>query len=394
MNNLGHPLPPGPLVFLSITLLALLIPAPQALEGMIDVGPSDSAILKGNFATAIVMDAATGEVLVAKRPDDQRQPASMTKMMTELLIMERIAEGDIALADQVTVSARASRMGGSQVYLKDGEVFTVEELLMALAIHSGNDAAVALAEYHAGTVEAFIELMNLRATELNMRATIFHSVHGLPPGWRQKPDLTSAYDMALLGRELSKHPQALKWASMKTAPFRDGEFTLYNSNKLIGTFRGLDGLKTGYHHRAGFCLTATAIQKGQRLIAVVMGATDNQARSAETARLLSYAFNLYTHVTLITPENQTIAPPLPIEDGEAREITLAYAEPMSVSVRKDQVDLVILEKRISEPLAAPIEAGEVVGTAVALLNGRTLGEVPIVAAEPVARGSLLQRIMH
>lgn len=394
MNKLGRLTPFRIPRSLAIAVLVLLVPGVGALEGMIDVGPSGAAILKGDFATAVVMDAVTGEILVAKRPHDRRQPASMTKMMTELLVLERIAEGDIALTDEVTVSARASRMGGSQVYLKEGEIFTVEELLMALAIHSGNDAAVALAEYHAGTVEAFIVLMNQRAAELNMRDTIFHSVHGLPPGWRQKPDLTSAYDMALLGCELVKYPEALTWASTKTAPFRNGEFTLYNSNKLIGTFRGLDGLKTGYHHRAGFCLTATAIQMEQRLIAVVMGAPDNNARSAETARLLSYAFNLYTRVTLIPQENQNLADPLPVEDGAAREVALAYATPMTVSVRKDQVDLIVLEERFPQPLSAPIEAGEVVGTAVALLQGRTLSEVPIVAAETVARGSILQRIMH
>jgi D-alanyl-D-alanine carboxypeptidase (penicillin-binding protein 5/6) len=300
--------------------------------------PDAAAAMEGQFASAIVIDADTGEVLLAKEPHGRRQPASMLKMMTELIVLERVAEGDISLAEQVTVSAHASKMGGSQVYLKHNETFPVVELLKALAIHSANDAAASLAEHVAGSVEAFIDLMNSRARELGMRDTEFHSVHGLPPGRGQKPDMTSVYDMALLGRELIGHPLALEWSAQQTAPFRDGAFTLYNPNKLVGKYRGLDGLKTGYHNQSGYCVTATAIQKGKRLISVVMGSPTDAARATETTRLLSYGF--------------------------------------------------------TEKMQAPIEAGQEVGKGVAVLDGHVLGEVSIVTIEAVPRGNWLDRLFH
>ena len=168
----------------------------------------------------------------------RRQPASMLKMMTELIVLEHIAEGDVKMDDKVKVSAKASNMGGSQVYLKHSEVFTVEELLQALAIHSANDAAVALAEHLAGSTEAFIDLMNMRAQDLGMADTDFRTVHGLPPGWKQKPDLTTARDLAILGRELVKYPEALEWASTKTAPFRGRQVHPLQSQQAGGQLPG------------------------------------------------------------------------------------------------------------------------------------------------------------
>jgi len=370
-------------------LLALLslVPYAAAQEGL-------PASLDGKFASAIVIDAYSGEVLIAQNPDLRRQPASMVKMMTELLILEQIESGGMSLEDRVSVSARASRMGGSQVYLKEGEVFTVEELLMALAIHSANDAAASLAEFHAGSIAAFLDLMNLRARELGMTGTAFHSVHGLPPGWKQKPDLTCARDMATLARELVTHPEALRWASIPTAPFRNGEFTLYNSNKLIGKVRGVDGLKTGYHHRAGFCITVTAQQNGRRLIAVVMGAPNDHARTEEATRLLSHGFNRFTRLTLVERPGQPLGRNLRVDGGREREVPVAYAETLVVTVPRAHTDSVVLEEQLSEKVPAPVAAGQIVGKAVATFAGRTLAEVPIIALETVDRGSLLDRILH
>lgn len=350
--------------------------------------------MQGDFAAALVMDAESGEVLVANSPFEQREPASMVKMMTELLVLERVAVGDITLSDWITVSAHASRMGGSQVYLKQGEQFTVEELLMALAIHSANDAAVALAEYHAGSDEAFVDLMNMRARELGMHRTVFHSVHGLPPGWQQEPDLTCAYDMALLGQELMKHPEAVIWASTKTAKFRDGEFTLYNPNRLIGTYRGLDGIKTGYHAEAGYCLTASAVQKDRRLISVVMGCPADEERASETTRLLSYGFNMFVQLALIEQPGLPLDQPLRIKDGKEREVPVGYGDRLTVFVRRDRTEDVTIEMSLQQDVVAPVEKGQVLGRATAKLGARVLAEVPLVALDAVERGSFWQRLFN
>jgi D-alanyl-D-alanine carboxypeptidase (penicillin-binding protein 5/6) len=318
----------------------------------------------------------------------------MLKMMTELLVLERVAEGDLAMSDSVTVSARASRMGGSQVYLAHNERFTVEELLAALAIHSANDAAVALAEHTAGSVEAFVDLMNYRAQELGMTGSEFHTVHGLPPGRGQQPDMTTARDMAILGRALLQHPEALAWSSVDTAPFRDGEFTLYNPNKLVGTFRGLDGLKTGYHAQAGYCVTATAVQKDLRLLSVVMGCPTDRSRATETTRLLSYGFSLFRQVTLVEAAGQPAEGKVPVKGGKKSDLTVVYAQALHVAVPRERENDIAWRRELSEDVNAPVAKGEKVGEAVAVLDGHELGRVDLLAAETVEKGNWLHRLFH
>ncbi|MHB8078151.1 MAG: D-alanyl-D-alanine carboxypeptidase family protein [Candidatus Krumholzibacteriia bacterium] len=346
----------------------------------------------GDFAAAIVVDAASGEVLMARNPHEQRPPASMTKMMTELVVLEKVAAGELALTDTVTVSGHAAKIGGSQVYLKDGEKFTVEDLLRAVTIHSANDAATALAEHVAGSTDAFVELMNARAQELGMKDTVFHSCHGLPPARGQLSDVSSAFDMALLCKALLAHPESTRWASQAEAPFRGGEFTLHNPNGLVGKFPGLDGMKTGYTVPAGFCLTATAQQRGARLISVVMGAKSGRARAAETARLLTRGFALYTQVKLVDSANKPLEAHVRVKGGAARDVVVAYAKPLSVLVLKGRSGSVVLENRLPDRVTAPLKPGQVVGKAVATLDGKVLGEVPIIALEAVDRGSFLQRL--
>ncbi len=356
--------------------------------------PPPPATLTGDFKAAYVVDADTGWPLVAYHERDRRQPASMLKMMTELLVLERVAEGDLHFDDPVKVSAKASNMGGSQVYLKQGEVFTVRELLMALAIHSANDAAVSLAEHVAGSTEAFVDLMNMRARQLGMADTEFHSVHGLPPGWRQKPDLTTARDLSLLARQLITHPEALEWASMAHAPFRDGKFILTNPNKLVGTYRGLDGLKTGYTGPAGFCVTATAIQKGKRLISVVMGCSSDKARATESTRLLSYGFNMYTQVPLVETAGEPLPEPYPVAGGKVKSATLAYGAPLKVSVLRDFQDRVAIRYELPDKIKAPLPAGTTVGSAEAVFAGHVLGTVPVVTRQDILKGNWLDRLFH
>jgi len=370
--------------------------ATRSVNAAIDAsGESTGPIqLNGDFKAAIVIDADTGEILIAKDPHERLQPASMLKMMTELIVLERIAEGDVSLTDSTTVSARSSRMGGSQVYLKHGEIFSIEELLGALAIHSANDAAVCLAEHVAGSVEAFLDLMNLRALELGMSNTEFHTVHGLPPDRNQQADLTTPYDMAILAQTLVKYPEALKWSSTATAPFRNGKFIMYNPNKLIGKFRGLDGLKTGFHGRAGFCVTATAIQKAKRLISVVMGCPTNSGRATETTRLLSLGFNLYTRTKFVEHALQPLSGVYSVKGGKQKSTILAYGAELELCVPKTRVAEVVLQSDLPEQIPAPISEGDVVGRAVAMLDGHELGSVPIVATESIEKGNWFDRLFH
>lgn len=378
---------------LVMTAATLVLPA-AAQEPSQTAEPAAPAALTGDFKSAIVMDADTGLILVAHEARARRQPASMLKMMTELLVLESIAEGDLKLADEVRVSAKSSKMGGSQVYLKHNEVFTVEDLLKALAIHSANDAAVALAEHLAGSTEAFVDLMNMRARDLGMVDSHFTTVHGLPPGWKQEPDLTSARDMAILGHELVKYPHALEWASTKTAPFRDGEFTLYNPNKLVGNYRGLDGIKTGYTGPAGFCVTASAIQKGKRLISVVMGCSTDKARATETTRLLTYGFNMYTQVPVIAEPGESLQGSVKVKGGKKKTVTVAYGDALTVSVPRNREQDLRIETRIQEPVEAPLAEGVEIGRAVVTLDGVELGSVPLVTAVAVEKGNWLNRLLN
>jgi len=363
----------GVLLFLTLAAICLFPFAALAADGDADQGSESPVTLTGDFKSAIVIDAETGLVLVAANENKRRQPASMLKMMTELLVLEHVAEGDMSLEDKVKVSAKASNMGGSQVYLKHGEVFTVEELLHALAIHSANDAAVALAEHLAGSTDAFIDLMNMRAKDLGLANTVFHTVHGLPPGWRQEPDMTTALDMAHLGLVLVKHPLALEWASTKTAPF---------------------GLKTGFTGPAGFCVTATAIQKGKRLISVVMGCSTDKARATETTRLLTYGFNMYQQVPVIPTAGEALPDPVAVKGGKKKQVAVAYGESLTVSVPKNREDDLVIQNEISEPVQAPLTLGLEVGRAVVLLDGLELGSVPIVTMEEIAKGNWLNRLLN
>lgn len=377
-------LPRAATAALALALLAVALGGAQAAP----------AVLDGDFASAIVIDAETGMTLVAVNERAKRQPASMLKMMTELIVLERVQKGDLSMDELVRVSALASRMGGSQVYLAHNEEFPVEELLHALAIHSANDAAQALAEHVAGSSDAFVDLMNLRAKELGMTDTVFHTVHGLPPGWKQEPDITSARDMAILGRELIRHPVAVEWASTQTMPFRDGKFTLYNPNKLVGKYRGLDGIKTGYTEPAGFCVTASAVQMGKRLISVVMGCSSDKARANETTRLLTYGFNLFTQVPVLAGDGQPLEALVAVKGGKVKEAPVTAGAELVVSVPRDRTGDVVVEYRLQEDAAAPLAAGTEVGQAVALLDGIELGRVPVVLAQDVAKGNWLDRLFR
>ncbi len=250
-------------------------------------------VARNPYLGAVVIDAATGRVLYEDNADAPGYPASVTKLMTFFVVMDRVHAGQLTLETPITVSAEAARTGGSQVYLKQGEVFTVDELLYALMIQSANDAAVALAVHATGSKEAFVELMNAKARELGMANTTFHSPHGLPPGKGQSVDTSTARDLAVLSRELINHGDILRYTSVKERPFRPKSaepFIMRNHNHLLGAMPGCDGLKTGYFTLAGYSLSATVERNGRRIIAVVLGSDQRVARDVKTKELVERGF--------------------------------------------------------------------------------------------------------
>jgi D-alanyl-D-alanine carboxypeptidase (penicillin-binding protein 5/6) len=255
----------------------------------------NGVIARSPYLGAIVVDAANGKVLFEDQADTRGYPASVLKLMDLLIILEKIERKQVSLQDPVVVSARASHTGGSRVWLKEKETFTVDEMLYALMVQSANDAAVALSEKVAGSADAFVELMNHRAKELGMNSTVFHSVHGLPPGRGQEHDVTTARDLSILCRELvSKHPDTLRYTSTRERPFRsnvpDKTVVMRTHNHLLGHVDGCDGLKTGYITQAGFSIAVTASRHGQRIITVVLDSTDLKTRDAKAKELVEKGF--------------------------------------------------------------------------------------------------------
>ncbi|HUR45817.1 MAG TPA: D-alanyl-D-alanine carboxypeptidase family protein [Candidatus Saccharimonadales bacterium] len=251
-------------------------------------------ISRNPYLGAIAIDAVSGRVLFEDQADAKGYPASTLKLMDLLIVLEKIERKEISLQDQVTVSARAAKTGGSQVYLAEREVFSLEDLLYALMVQSANDCAVAIAEKVSGSTEAFVELMNKRAHELGMNNTVFHSVHGLPPGAGQEFDVTTARDFARLCQEILKHPDALRYTSTRERAFRPNAgpktIIMRNHNHLLGKVEGCDGLKTGYITAAGYSIEATAIRNGKRVIVIVLDSADRLVRDAKAAELINKGF--------------------------------------------------------------------------------------------------------
>lgn len=245
------------------------------------------------YLGALLLDADTGKVIFEDNADVTAYPASVLKLMDLLVILEKIEEGTVKLDDMITVDAATSKIGGSQVYLAEKEVFSVEEMLYALMVQSANDAATALAIHVGGSKEGFVQLMNEKAQQLGMKSTIFHSIHGLPPGPGQEPDVTTPRDLSLLCLTLLKRPDTLKYTSVIERPFRPNAkepFIMRNHNHLLSSYAGCDGLKTGFYSAAGYSIAATAQRNGVRVLAIVMGSTNRKTRDAKAAELLSKGF--------------------------------------------------------------------------------------------------------
>lgn len=276
------------------------------------------AKLADPYLGAIVTDADTGQILFEDHSDVKGYPASVLKLMDLLIFLEKINTGAMRLDDKITISAEVSKIGGSQVYLKQNEIFTVDDLLYAFMVQSANDAATALAIHAAGSKEAFVALMNKRAGELGMKSTEFHSIHGLPPEKGQLPDVTTARDIARLARELLKHPESLRYTSCRERWFRPDITKMENHNKLLWSFPGCDGLKTGYFTKAGYSVAATAKRDKGRVIAVILGSSSKNKRDAKTAELLNIGFTKMPAKPAETAVATNAVEELPVEQEAPR----------------------------------------------------------------------------
>ena len=337
--------------------------------------------------SALLMEKQTGTVLFAQDEHTPREPASVTKIMTLLLVMEAIDSGALSYDDVVTGSAHAAGMGGSQIWLKENEQMTVRDLLKAVCIVSGNDAAVALAEHLAGSEDAFVERMNARAQELGMNDTHFVNCTGLPA----ERHLTSAYDIALMSRELIlHHPDIRQFTTVWMDSLRGGESMLVNTNKLIRFYDGATGLKTGSTGSAGYCLSATAEKNGMELIAVVLKGKTSDERFSDAKSLLNYGFSTWSLVT-VTPDE--VLPPVPVMLGVRGTVQPVLTSENALLVEKTLANGLTKEVALAESVAAPVYAGDTLGQlTVRDAAGNTVAELPILAGEDVGHVTFVQML--
>ncbi len=352
------------------------------------VVPSNAVEFTGeiNAKSAILMEQSSGKVLFEYNADEALPPASVTKVMTILLVLEAIDEGKITIDDPVTVSAYATSMGGSQIYLKENEVMSVSDLLKAVVVASANDAAVALAEHLYGTEEAFVARMNERAAELGMVNTNFCNTNGLDD--TDTGHLTSERDFAIMSREDLKHPLIFDYSTIWMDSVRNGEFGLTNTNRLIRFYHGANGLKTGSTSKAGFCISATAERDGMQLIAVIMGAPSRDTRNALAASLLDFGFANYSVRSF---PGQTVNP-VPVKGGTTRSCEASYADASFVTEKSNEETTTQVVYHTS--LRAPVKKGDVVGTVRFLLGSEELGTTDLVAQSDVKQMTFGEILLH
>ena len=357
---------------LAATLLALPVQAAEA-------DPSAAGAPTVDAAGAVLMEKETGTVLYEQNAHDKLEPASVTKVMTLLLVMEAIDSGSLSRDDLVTVSAYAASMGGSQVYLKEGEQMTVNDLLKAVAVASGNDASVALAEHLCGSEEAFVAKMNERAAQLGMTDTCFVNCTGLPAAGH----LTSAYDIALMSRELIlNHPAIREYTTIWMDTLRNGQFQLANTNKLIRFYEGATGLKTGSTDSAGYCLSATAERDGMELIAVILKSPTKDTRTTAATSLLNYGFSNYTLMDVYPSQ---ALPPVDVLLGECDTVQPVLSTSSRILVEKSMVNQVTTQVSLCENVEAPVEAGQKLGEMAVYQGEELVQTIPIVADQAVER---------
>ena len=355
-------------IFVLLVLLAgALLPAVRAAE--LDL-PAPSYVL---------MERSTGEVLLEHNAHERLRPASVTKVMTLLLIMEALDDGRIGWDDMVQTSAAAAAKGGSQIYLEENEQLPLEEMLKSIVVSSANDCACAMAEHIAGSEAAFVEMMNARAEQLGMTDTHFVNCTGLDDEPEAAEHLTTAYDIALMSRALLGHEAIKKYTTIWMDTVRDGQFGLSNTNKLVRFYDGTTGLKTGYTSAAGHCLSASAERNGMELIAVVLHCASSTDRFESAKALLNYGFSNYA---LITPDPGEL-PAVPVTLGASMEITPVLADETPILIDKALAAGVETRVRVNESVTAPVEAGQTLGTLTITSGSQTIAERDLVAPEAV-----------
>lgn len=328
--------------------------------------------LAKNATSAIMLEASTGEIIFQKNVNEKRPPASMTKMMSMLLIMENIEKGNLTFEEEVTASAYASSMGGSQIFLKAGEKMKVEDLLKGIAIGSGNDATVAMAERIAGTEEAFVKLMNDRAKELGLNNTNFKNSTGLDV----ENHYSTAYDMSVIARELVKHKKILEFTGTYEDYLRKDSaspFWLVNTNRLVRFYQGVDGLKTGYTKEAGYCLTSTAEKDNMRLITVVMNEPSTQIRNGETSSMLDYGFNMYSVNKIL--DTDTSLQKSKVELGSVLEVEIVPTEEVKILNNKNSDERNVTYELELNTIKAPVKKGDIVGKIKVYEDNKVINEI-------------------
>lgn len=341
--------------------------------------------LAPNASSVIVIEPTTNEIIYERNSHERRHPASMTKIMTMLLTIEAIENKIINWSDIVTVSENASSMGGSQILLETNEQMTVEDLFKGVAVASGNDAAVALAEKIAGTEEAFVEMMNSKAKELGLKDTNFKNPHGLD----EANHYSSAYDMAIMAKELVKYPKVLEFTSIYEDYLRKGTnraFWLVNTNKLVKFKSGVDGLKTGYTTEAGFCITATAKINDMRIITVVMGEPDSKTRNADVSSVFDYVYAQYGLKTIV--DENTILDTVTIEKGKTEKVEIISKEKVTDLYKKTDGEKNLTYELLIDKIKAPIKNGDVVGKLVLKENNLEIKKIDLTVKQDVEKANI------
>lgn len=358
---------------------------------VITVVKADEVDLAKNAKSAILIEASTGEIMWEKNAHEKLAPASMTKMMSMLLVVESIDKGNLKWDQMITVSENASKMGGSQILLDTGEQMSVEDLFKGVAVASGNDAVVALGEAIGGSEEMFVKMMNDRAKELGLTETNFKNPHGLD----EENHYSSAHDMAMIGKELVKHKKVLEYTGIYEDYLRKGtskEFWLVNTNKLVRFFKGVDGLKTGYTDTAGYCLTATIEKDGMRLISVVMGEPEATTRSSETTGLINYGFSMYSLEKMLTTSSNLGN--AKVYQGENEYVTLQPLKDVSILNNKNKEKRNVTYTLDIKTIKAPVKKGEIVGKLNVIENGKTIDKIDVTVKENVKKATLIKMYLR
>ena len=373
--------------WLARAVLAVMLP------GLL-TGAAKAAELDLAAPSAILMEKSTGQVLYEDNADEKLRPASVTKVMTLLLVMEALEDGRIGWDDEVTTSAAAAAKGGSQIYLEENETLPLEEMLKSVVVSSANDCACALAEHIAGSEAAFVQMMNDRAAELGMTNTHFVNCTGLDDGENAQEHLTTARDIAVMSRELLRHEKIKEYTTIWMDTVRDGTFGLSNTNKLVRFYDGTTGLKTGYTSAAGYCLSASAERDGMELIAVVMHCKTSPERFESAKAMLSFGFANYA---LVEPMRQVTIEPVPVVLGKEEWVQPQADGAGTILIDKALASAVTCTVELEDSVQAPVQKGQALGTVRVEAGGKLLAQISLTAAQDVAAltfGDVMRRMLQ